>query len=241
MFIDPISLILLRADVPFSIYLVEYRLESFVPELFASEAIKPPDNFHKCVEKRQAEYLAGRCCAKWALKSLDIVDFDILSAKDRSPIWPAGIAGSITHSSSFAAAAASFSGSCAGVGIDIEKVFDVQRLKIKEHICSSSEMSYLQSLTSKIDVDVLYTLAFSAKESLYKALYPMINVFFYFNSVEVTSIDADKGLIMLRVTKNIGEKVMVGTQFECYYQPINQAHYLTYCAITSPLSEWRCA
>ncbi len=230
MFINSIDAIRLNSQCPFSIYLAEYHIKSFKPELFASESIKPPANFYKCVEKRLAEYLAGRCCAQKALQSLGILGFDILSAEDRSPVWPTKIAGSITHSSRFAAAACTLDFNV-GVGIDIEKVFHAKQLRLEEHICSSNEISYLQSLQSKLDINTLFTLVFSAKESLYKALYPTINLFFSFDFIEVISIDLDHSIVTFHVAKNIGNKIISGTQFNCYYQMINNTHCLTYCAI----------
>ncbi|MFC1475832.1 hypothetical protein ACFLQW_02380 [Candidatus Zixiibacteriota bacterium] len=39
----------------------------------------------------------GRLCTRKALAQLEIVNFPILVRSDRTPIWPAGIVGNISH------------------------------------------------------------------------------------------------------------------------------------------------
>ncbi|MEO9111197.1 MAG: hypothetical protein ABI387_00960, partial [Lacunisphaera sp.] len=76
----------------------------------------PLAGVERAVEKRQREFAAGRLAAKVALEKLDAVAGEVALAPgatitataipigaDRSPTWPPGIAGSITHTAEVAA------------------------------------------------------------------------------------------------------------------------------------------
>ena len=49
------------------------------------------------VPKRVQEFAAGRLCARRALAEFGVVDFPVRAARDRQPIWPEFLVGSITH------------------------------------------------------------------------------------------------------------------------------------------------
>lgn len=74
---------------------------------------------------RRIEFLSGRFYARQALQALGHVPCDIPIAADRGPEWPAGIVGSITHTSgtagSWAAVAAARMGEVPSLGIDVEQ------------------------------------------------------------------------------------------------------------------------
>src|SRR4030081_3796126 len=56
-----------------------------------------PQALRHATQKRQREFLAGRWCAEKALQCLGAGSTHVAMAKDRAPIWPAGVVGSITH------------------------------------------------------------------------------------------------------------------------------------------------
>jgi hypothetical protein len=47
--------------------------------------------------QRMRELESGRVYAKGALATIGITDIDLPIAQDRSPLWPAGVVGSLTH------------------------------------------------------------------------------------------------------------------------------------------------
>ena len=57
------------------------------------------------VPKRVSEFTAGRVAARLALKQLGAPAMSVPMAPDRSPIWPPGLTGSITHTHSACLAA----------------------------------------------------------------------------------------------------------------------------------------
>lgn len=71
---------------------------------FQRSGIEAPPSIQRSVAKRQAEFLAGRLCARAALQQLQRLDWVPPIGDDRAPIWPEHICGSITHSSGRAAA-----------------------------------------------------------------------------------------------------------------------------------------
>ena len=57
-----------------------------------------PVTLDKAVQKRKAEFLAGRYCARAALAQLDgSLAVNIGIGANREPLWPPGFVGSITH------------------------------------------------------------------------------------------------------------------------------------------------
>src|SRR5277367_2552834 len=69
--------------------------------------ISLPRELDRAVRARRTEFLAGRACARSALRKLadGRADDAIPIGPDRAPVWPAGIVGAITHAHGFAAAA----------------------------------------------------------------------------------------------------------------------------------------
>lgn len=155
---------------------------------FQRAAIEHTPSLQRSVAKRQAEYLAGRLCARAALQRLDGRSYVPGTDDDRAPIWPAGISGSITHGKGWAAAVVAHSRDCAGLGIDQENLLSDERAErlIKE-ILTPAERQRLDAQ----QIGLTTTLTFSLKESLFKALYPLVRKRFYFEHAEVLEWSAD--------------------------------------------------
>jgi len=134
-------------------------------------------------EKRNREFAVGRHCARVALNYFDITA-EVLVDTDRKPIWPAGIVGSISHSQHYAWAAVAKKNAVSGIGIDTEIVVDDATMRqVLKEITVEAERNLLAKIHS--DVRTAFTVVFSAKESIYKCLYPMNEQFFGFHDVEL--------------------------------------------------------
>lgn len=121
------------------------------------------------VPERRAEFLTGRKCAHLALAKLGIASTPILRGPNREPLWPEGVAGSITHCRGYCAAAVARSGGERWIGIDAESNEPLPR-GIIDIIASASEIELAAAALRRIaNWD---RLVFSAKESVYKAWYP---------------------------------------------------------------------
>jgi enterobactin synthetase component D len=143
----------------------------------------------RAVAKRKAEFLAGRLAARRALSSLGI-DATPGRNDDGSPSWPRSVVGSITHGAGRALCAVSASSELRSLGIDAEKLMAATvSQELKQRICSTEER---QLLTTAVPAPEhhLVTFAFSAKESLYKCLYPLMGQFMDFSAARVVSASA---------------------------------------------------
>ncbi len=148
--------------------------------------------------KRRLEFVAGRICAHEALAQLGI-DTPLRLDGDKHPIWPADSIGAITHSNGYAAAMVGRRTEIAGIGIDTEKrIADETAEKIQSKILSDGEKEYGQRLE---DFPRYLTTLFSAKESLYKALYPSVKQFFGFHDALITL--ADHNRFRFQLTKSL--------------------------------------
>jgi len=152
---------------------------------FQRSAVPPPASIQRSVAKRQAEFLAGRLCARAALQQLDHLDFIPAIGEDRAPVWPGHISGSITHSTGHAAAIVGHKAQWRGLGMDLENVLNLERAqRLAGEILTADEMRRMAVLPREL-IALLVTLTFSVKESLFKALYPIVQKRFYFEHAEV--------------------------------------------------------
>lgn len=163
----------------------EFTPAQLTADDFARTAVAMPASIQRSVTKRQAEYLAGRLCARAALLQLDGTVATPGIGEDRAPQWPAHICGSITHSNGRAAALVALKRDWSSVGIDLENVLTDERAqRLAKEILTPAELHRMAS-TAAHSVGHVVTLTFSVKESLFKALYPLVQKRFYFEHAEV--------------------------------------------------------
>src|SRR5579859_6821488 len=142
------------------------------------------------VEKRRREFAAGRACARRALRALGLTTVPILSGGSREPVWPAGVVGAITHSAGLCAAAVGRQSEYAGIGIDLERHQAISE-GVEEMVCTPAERAWARERAAD---GVHWPLViFSAKESVYKAWYPIVRQWLGFEDAEL-DLDPERGL-----------------------------------------------
>ena len=186
---------------------VAWSLQTFDESWFQREGICVPEALLKAVPKRRAEFLAGRYCADQSLRLFGAHGGAPLAANpDRSPVWPAGFVGSITHTGTYAAAVVARASSCRGIGIDTENIVEGNTAdRLKGLIMTPEELESLQRVESALSFAQIFTLVFSAKESLYKCLRPIVGTFFGFHSascVELRCHSEVQGTLTLSLDEN---------------------------------------
>jgi enterobactin synthetase component D len=156
-----------------------------------------PKALRHCTRSRQLSFVAGRLCAMEALRQLGISQFDVVSGDSGEPLWPSGVVGAITHSVDFACAAVTMRvPGTLGLGIDSEKIVDDVALRDIAAVClTDSERAQLHNANN---AELRATVAFSLKESFYKAIHPMVRRFVDYQELEVDEIDLKHGCAMLR-------------------------------------------
>lgn len=169
-----------------------------------------PDHLHRAVLKRQVEFLAGRVCAQQALEVLTgHKPSAIPSRPDRAPGWPPGIVGSITHTKGYAAALVALDTHYQGLGIDCEVLLTPENLTLQKHICVANELESLQAVHRHWTPETLLTLVFSAKESLYKCLYPHVEKYFGFSAARVVTLDREQHTFVIQLEQDLTPSLRV--------------------------------
>ncbi len=201
-----------------------FDLAAFDPRLFADLGIEIPERLGKAVAKRQAEFLAGRVMAKLAQEALGFAAAPVAIGTDRAPEFAAGVAGSISHAR----------GRCACFlvpealghpGIDIEAITDGKALRsIQRMVLQPDENTIIAQ--GAMPVAEAATLTFSAKETLYKALHPVVQAFFGFSAAELACAPAD-GVLTLRLMETLHASLSEGREFRLRYE-VADGHVLTW-------------
>ncbi|GAB3469824.1 4'-phosphopantetheinyl transferase family protein [Azotobacter salinestris] len=162
--------------------------------------------------KRQAEYLAGRLCARQALQRLTGTPDVPAIGEDRAPQWPAGVVGSITHGAGWAAALVGQADAWRGLGLDTELLLPTGRARrLVGQILTPAELGRLPD-TPEAQA-WLTSLTFSLKESLFKALYPLVRRRFYFEHAELLDW-TPAGTARLRLLEGLGPDWPAGSLLE---------------------------
>lgn len=132
--------------------------------------------------KRRREFAAGRHCARRALAHLGHEAVALPIGHDRAPVWPPGVIGSITHTGDFAIAAVAWKSDLRSLGIDMESA-DPLEPDLLELVCREDERAALASCG--MDPQLGAKLVFSAKESVYKCLWPVTGSFLEFHAIGI--------------------------------------------------------
>jgi 4'-phosphopantetheinyl transferase EntD len=132
---------------------------------------------------RRREFAAGRACARRLLARLGFAPEALRRASDRSPLWPRGAIGSIAHSGSLCAVAVARTGRLSALGLDTEPDEPLED-DLWSTICTPRELDSLSAGPPGARGRTV-RLVFSAKESVYKCLYPRTRAVLEFHEVEI--------------------------------------------------------
>jgi 4'-phosphopantetheinyl transferase EntD len=175
--------------------------ESFVDTLAAPLFPEERALVAGAVDKHRREFATARECARTALAELGVPPVPILRGERGSPVWPQGIVGSITHCAGYRAAAVAYAAQISTIGIDAEPnaplpngVIDIISLPL--------ERSQLQLLATERPDVCWDRLIFSAKESIYKAWFPLTRRWLGFEdaAVAINEAEATFGVRLLAPT-----------------------------------------
>ncbi|MGO1054920.1 4'-phosphopantetheinyl transferase family protein [Crossiella sp. CA198] len=136
----------------------------------------------RAVERRRKQYTQARTCARRALSALGLPEQPILRGPKREPLWPNGIVGSITHCEGYCAAAVADRETIRSVGIDAE-VHDALPDGVQRLVAVPAEHEWLAAAGAELHWD---RVLFSAKESVYKAWFPITGAWLGFQDAELS-------------------------------------------------------
>ncbi len=184
---------------------VRFRVEDYTPEAVEKTGVILPSTMDRAVNKRKAEYVAGRLCAMRALHAqTGRVGVNIAAGTKGEPVWPAGWVGSITHTHGFAAAAVADARFMRSLGLDTEQIMTAQVMQnVATRICRPEEA---YDVRLPVSPEVYTTLVFSAKESLFKCLFPLVGKMFWFEDARIEIADYQAGAFTAVLMSDLSEE-----------------------------------
>ncbi|WP_169930027.1 4'-phosphopantetheinyl transferase family protein [Pseudidiomarina aestuarii] len=157
--------------------------------------------------KRKAEYLAARIVVKQALSALglEVAQQQVSIAKDRSPVWPKDIIGSISHTQDFAVCCVTRAAEISLIGVDSELILSAPAARsLAAEIHNETELKLMTDAGFSEAVGT--SIIFSAKESLYKALYPVVCCYFGFEQARVSQLDLQRSRLTLTLCRSFASQ-----------------------------------
>jgi 4'-phosphopantetheinyl transferase EntD len=141
------------------------------------------EHVRRAVPKRQAEFGTARVCARIALAELGYAAQALHPWPDRSPRWPEGAVGTITHCDDFCAVVVARAGEARGLGLDAEPDAPLEAALVPL-ICTPRELAWLDT-RPPADRGHLAKIVFCAKEAFYKCQYPTTRAYLDFLDVAI--------------------------------------------------------
>ncbi len=189
-------------------------MNDIVAEL-SSEAVPRPAWLARAAPRRVAEFLAGRRACALALEACGCAcPAPVARNADGSPAWPAGFVGSLTHGAGLATALAAPRSRYESLGIDAEYVLSAAaEAEVRSTIASPEELRRLESVAKRPLGRALLTIVFSAKESVFKCLYPLVGNLFGFEHAEIIELSAaadGTGDFRIRLVRPLGGRFAAG-------------------------------
>ena len=139
----------------------------------------------RAVERRRREFTTGRACARAALARLGQPPVAILPGERGSPGWPPGFVGSITHCAGYRAAAVGKAAEVLAIGLDAEPDQPLPD-GVLGVISLQAERASLLDLARSAPGTNWDRLLFCAKESVYKAWFPLTGRWLGFEQAHIT-------------------------------------------------------
>lgn len=160
----------------------------------------PEEEAHieRAVDKRRREFTTVRRCARLALGRLGVDPAPLLPGERGAPGWPAGIVGSMTHCAGYRAAAVAAAGQGLTIGIDAEPALPLPAGGVLASVTSETERERLTAYAVAHPEIAWDRLLFSAKESVYKAWFPLARRWLGFEDAEL-EFDTEGGTFTARI------------------------------------------
>lgn len=130
------------------------------------------------VPKRRREHGHVRRLAREAMAELGVAPVPLLSGARNEPLWPTGVAGSLSHCP-YCAAAVARSADVLTLGIDVELAEPLDE-PLVARVCTPAEIAAMEGDSRRAKT------LFSVKEAVYKAWFPIARRWLGFHDVEVT-------------------------------------------------------
>lgn len=147
-------------------------VEQFGEPVYAPVLPGEEEAVARALPARRLEFASTRQCARQALAALGLPSTAIPRGQHREPTWPSGVVGSITHCAGYRAAAVATGATAASIGIDAEPDEPLPA-GVLRYVTVPDDRVELARLAEQHPGVHWDKLLFSAKESVYKAWFPL--------------------------------------------------------------------
>ncbi|MFJ8941803.1 4'-phosphopantetheinyl transferase [Streptomyces sp. NPDC102395] len=138
----------------------------------------------RAVLKRRREFALVRTCARRAMEKLGVPAQPVLPGERGAPRWPDGLTGSMTHCEGYGAAALARTAELASLGIDAEPHEPLPE-DVLPAVALPAETERLRRLAAEHPEICWDRMLFSAKESVYKAWFPLTRKWLDFSEADI--------------------------------------------------------
>ncbi|MWP63016.1 enterobactin synthetase component D [Gilliamella bombicola] len=157
--------------------------------------------------KRRKEFICGRVCTRYLLNKLHYENINLPTLNtDGTPMWPQGIIGSISHTQKMIAVCICSTFYYAAVGIDIETIMNIQQSNAVIEL-TFNEPEFFENRPKSMfnyNRELYSTIIFSAKESIFKAIYQSSGCYFDFKNICL--INYNNNILSFKIMSTISEK-----------------------------------
>ncbi|WP_328477902.1 4'-phosphopantetheinyl transferase superfamily protein [Streptomyces sp. NBC_00377] len=176
---------MIGALLPESVVAVEAFGEEGVRE-FGDAPLYPQEEalVARAVTKRRREFTVVRSCARHAMEKLGVPPQPVLPGERGAPQWPDGLTGSMTHCEGYCSAALVRAADLASLGIDAEPHAPLPE-GVLSAVALPTEAERLGTLAAERPEVHWDRLLFSAKESVYKAWFPLTRKWLDFSEADI--------------------------------------------------------
>ncbi|MFB7086062.1 4'-phosphopantetheinyl transferase [Streptomyces sp. NPDC056296] len=189
----------------------------------------------RAVAKRRREFTVVRSCARRAMEKLGVPAQPVLTGERGAPRWPAGLVGSMTHCDGYCAAALVRATDLASLGIDAEPDGPLPD-GVLPTVSLPVEAERLRRLAEERPGVHWDRLLFSAKESVYKAWFPLTGQWLDFMEadIEISVNPGDPRRGTLRATLLVPGPTVGGRRLTHFDGRWTAGHGLVATAVTVP-------
>jgi enterobactin synthetase component D len=162
---------------------------------------------------RRCSWVAGRIALRQAFRDLGIEPGPILPNKHGAPALPPDLVGSISHKKTLAVGLVARAQAQSHIGVDVEDIPPVYatveqaraeaRPDIRTRVLTTDELARLQAVPEQ-EQRRMVILHFSLKESLYKAINPLVTRHVAFHEASMTPHPDGTARVVLSLAKDQG-------------------------------------
>lgn len=189
-----------RLFAPWPVIAEEARFAAEAPAVPPEEAAEVAHAIHR----RRVEFATGRACARRALARIGVSGFLLRNDDRRSPRWPPNVVGSLTHTGEvpggYCAVVVARADRMLTVGVDAEKATELPA-RLWSFVLTPAEELWMRGL-SPARQGLMAKVIFSAKETYYKAQYPITRRWLGFQDVTVV-LDVGRETFEVELSSNV--------------------------------------